>query len=61
MHRPLVIVVGGEHRGLGRGVRAACTALARLSQTNTVNSLNASAAAAVALYVSRIRLAKSVT
>jgi 23S rRNA (guanosine2251-2'-O)-methyltransferase len=59
LHRPLVIVVGGEHRGLGRSVRASCTALARLSQTHAINSLNASAAAAVALYVSRININKS--
>jgi 23S rRNA (guanosine2251-2'-O)-methyltransferase len=53
----LVLAVGSEHEGLGRAVRRRCTALARLTLRGPIDSLNASAAAAVALYVSQIRRA----
>jgi len=47
---PLALVVGGEARGLRRLVREKCDYLTRLPMLGRVNSLNASAAAAVALY-----------
>jgi 23S rRNA (guanosine2251-2'-O)-methyltransferase len=47
---PTLLVIGGEHEGLGRGVRRACTELAQLVPTAGVESLNASVAAAIALY-----------
>ncbi len=47
---PTVIVVGSEGKGMGRATRKTCTTLARLNMTGTVDSLNASVAAALALY-----------
>jgi 23S rRNA (guanosine2251-2'-O)-methyltransferase len=47
---PTVIVVGSEGKGMGRATRKACTAVARLNMTGSVDSLNASVAAALALY-----------
>jgi len=46
----VAIVVGAEDEGVSRGVRRACTYQARLPMTSKVQSLNASVAAAVALY-----------
>ena len=54
---PTVLVIGSEHRGIGRGVRACCTAFARLLSAGTLDSLNASVAAGIALHtvlISRI-------
>ena len=47
---PLVLVVGAEGRGLARLTRDACDQLVRLPMRGRVGSLNASVAAAVALY-----------
>lgn len=47
---PTVIVVGGEGKGIGKQVRRSCTHLATLVQPHTIDSLNASVAAALALY-----------
>lgn len=47
---PCVLVVGGEGRGMGRQVRKTCTHLATLVQPQVIDSLNASVAAALALY-----------
>lgn len=47
---PVVLVIGSEQKGMGRGVRKACTRLVRLHQTGTVQSLNASVAAGIALH-----------
>ncbi len=58
---PTILVIGGEHAGLGRGVRRVTTALARVAKPGFVDSLNASVAAAVALYESTIQREKSVT
>ena len=49
-----VLVIGSEHEGLGRAVRARCSTLARLTLRGPVDSLNASAACAVSLYVALI-------
>jgi 23S rRNA (guanosine2251-2'-O)-methyltransferase len=46
----VAIVVGAEDDGVSRAVRRACPYQARLPMTNKVQSLNASVAAAVALY-----------
>jgi 23S rRNA (guanosine2251-2'-O)-methyltransferase len=48
--RPTVLVVGAEDSGLSSPVRRACSSLASVVQTRKMDSLNASAAAAVALY-----------
>ena len=45
-----VLVIGSEHEGLARSVRRACTVHAALALPGAIDSLNASAAAAVALY-----------
>lgn len=45
-----VLVVGGEGRGLSRIVRRHCTQLASLAPPRRIDSLNASVAAALALY-----------
>jgi len=47
---PVVLVVGAEGDGLSRLVRERCDALVRLPMAGRVGSLNASVAAAVALY-----------
>jgi 23S rRNA (guanosine2251-2'-O)-methyltransferase len=47
---PVVLVVGSEGRGLRRLVRERCSSLARVPMTGPVASLNASVAAAIALY-----------
>ncbi|MBK6691377.1 MAG: 23S rRNA (guanosine(2251)-2'-O)-methyltransferase RlmB [Myxococcales bacterium] len=50
LRAPLVLVVGAEGKGLRKPVKGACDALARLPMRGPVASLNASVAAAVALY-----------
>jgi 23S rRNA (guanosine2251-2'-O)-methyltransferase len=47
---PLVLVVGAEGKGLRRTVKNACDRLARLPMAGPIASLNASVAAAIALY-----------
>ena len=47
---PTVIVIGGEHRGLKRAVRRACTCWASVAQPHKIDSLNASVAAGIGLY-----------
>jgi 23S rRNA (guanosine2251-2'-O)-methyltransferase len=47
---PVVLAVGAEDRGLSRALRRACAVHARLRMTGPIGSLNASAAAAAALY-----------
>jgi maleylpyruvate isomerase len=54
----LVLVIGSEHEGIGRAVRRRCTTLARLTLHGPVESLNASAAAAVALSIAGIQRVK---
>jgi 23S rRNA (guanosine2251-2'-O)-methyltransferase len=47
---PLVIVVGGEGRGLGRLVGEACDRIASIPMASSTESLNAAVAAGIALY-----------
>jgi 23S rRNA (guanosine2251-2'-O)-methyltransferase len=47
---PVALVVGAEGKGLRRGVKAACTRLVKLPMKGPIASLNASVAAAIALY-----------
>lgn len=56
---PVAIIVGGEGRGLSRLVRESCDVLVRIPMHGPVTSLNASVAAALAVYeVCRQRSAK---
>jgi 23S rRNA (guanosine2251-2'-O)-methyltransferase len=47
---PVVLVVGAEGKGLRRTVKGVCDRLARLPMAGPIASLNASVAAAIALY-----------
>ncbi len=47
---PLVLVVGGEGKGISRLVAEKCDMLVKLPMKGHINSLNASVAASVALY-----------
>lgn len=47
---PLALVVGGEDKGLGRLVKEKCDLLVRLPMMGSLNSLNASVAAALLMY-----------
>jgi len=57
----LVLVIGSEHEGISRAVRRRCSALARLTLRGPIESLSASAAAAVALSIAGISRNKSVS
>ncbi len=58
---PLAMVIGGEHRGIRPLVRRHCDLLAAIPQQGPLDSLNASAAGAVALFESvRQRRAESI-
>jgi 23S rRNA (guanosine2251-2'-O)-methyltransferase len=48
--RPLALVMGGEHRGLGKGVTSRCDVLVSLPMAGAVSSLNVSVAAGICLY-----------
>ncbi len=47
---PLAIVIGNEHKGIGRLVRDRCDLLGKLPMFGRLNSLNASVAAGVIMY-----------
>jgi 23S rRNA (guanosine2251-2'-O)-methyltransferase len=47
---PVVLVLGSEGQGLRKGVKTSVTKLARLPMSGRLDSLNASTAAAIALY-----------
>lgn len=59
--KPTVLVLGGEGEGLGRAVRRSCTTLASLGGMASVDSLNASVAAGIALYEALRQRAKSIS
>jgi 23S rRNA (guanosine2251-2'-O)-methyltransferase len=50
---PTIIVIGSEGKGLMKSVRRACARVARLPMGGAIDSLNASVAAAIALYEMR--------
>lgn len=50
MEGAVVLVVGAEGKGLRKLVKGACTDLAKLPMSGTIDSLNASVAAGIALY-----------
>lgn len=56
---PLAVVVGGEDRGVGRLVRAACDLTVRLPMWGRTSSLNLSVAAGVVLYEIRRQRARA--
>jgi len=55
---PTVLVLGSEHHGLGRAVRAACTGFGRLLLSGRLDSLNVSVAAGIALHSVQIYRSK---
>jgi 23S rRNA (guanosine2251-2'-O)-methyltransferase len=56
---PTILVVGGEHHGISGSLRRVCTSFARLARMTTIESLNASVAAGIALYEAEIQRMKS--
>lgn len=51
---PTLLVIGSEEAGMQKGSRRACTHLARLTSSGAVQSLNASVAAGIALYLAAL-------
>lgn len=47
---PLMIVIGGEGKGLSRLVRESCDLVVSIPMSSAMESLNASVAASIALY-----------
>lgn len=58
---PTLLVLGSEGEGMGRAVRRCLSSSARLAQSGRIGSLNASVAAAIALYEASNHRAKPVT
>lgn len=50
LQQPTLLVLGSEGEGMSRSVRRSLTTTARLAQSGRIGSLNASVAAAIALY-----------
>ncbi len=60
LDRPLVLILGSEHAGLGKRIAARCDELVRLPMQGVVSSLNVSVAAGIFLYeINRQRLASA--
>lgn len=59
--KPSLLILGSEGEGMSRSVRRALTSTARLAQSGRIGSLNASVAAAIALYEASNQRAKSST
>ena len=57
--QPALLVLGSEGEGMSRSVRRSLTATARLAQSGRIGSLNASVAAAIALYEAANQRVKS--
>ncbi|HVY27412.1 MAG TPA: RNA methyltransferase [Polyangiaceae bacterium] len=58
---PTLLVLGSEGEGMSRSVRRALSATARLAQSGRIGSLNASVAAAIALYEASNQRIKTTT
>jgi 23S rRNA (guanosine2251-2'-O)-methyltransferase len=50
LQRGVVLAIGAEGKGLRKTVKSVCDVLARLPMPGPIDSLNASTAAAIALY-----------
>lgn len=59
LSKPSLLVLGSEGEGMSRSVRRSLTATARLAQSGRIGSLNASVAAAIALYEASNQRVKS--
>ena len=53
MTGPIVLVIGNEGKGLSRLTKELCDILVTIPMFGTINSLNASVAAAILLYEAR--------
>ncbi len=60
LHRPLVLVMGAEGKGLRQRTRDICDVLVRLELPGAIRSLNVSNAAAIALYAAHQRMKPAV-
>ncbi|NDV61202.1 RNA methyltransferase [Puniceicoccales bacterium CK1056] len=52
-HNPLLVVIGGEDKGVGQFILNHATATLAIPQSGKINSLNASVAASITLYALR--------